>query len=68
MRAGRALLGSLALTLVLEQSLRRAFAVLNDRPDHFFARTGAYYSTLDGYGQKDKHQVWSRVGVQVALG
>lgn len=65
--AGRPLAGALGLILVLEQSLRRAFALCNNRPRHFFARSKEYYATLDGFGQRDRHQVrtgvvWDRPG------
>eukprot|EP00927_Polykrikos_kofoidii_P053794 TRINITY_DN48348_c0_g1_i1.p1 TRINITY_DN48348_c0_g1~~TRINITY_DN48348_c0_g1_i1.p1 ORF type:complete len:761 (+),score=68.27 TRINITY_DN48348_c0_g1_i1:376-2658(+) len=56
-RNGRTALGALALMLVLEHGLRRLFCNLNCAPEYGIARHGAYYSTLDGFGQRSKHQL-----------
>jgi hypothetical protein len=57
LRERRGLAWCLGATIILEQCLRRVFAVVNQLPGHFFALTGRYYTTLDGYGQRDRHQL-----------
>jgi hypothetical protein len=42
--------------VALEQSLRRRFAVVNRCPQMLCANVLQYYSTLDGFGQRSKHQ------------
>ena len=42
---------------VLEHVLRLRFAVVNARPRVTLAHIDEYFSTLDGFGQRDKHQV-----------
>jgi len=45
------------LTPILEHSLRLLWCRVNSRPKDEIARSGNYYVTLDGIGQKDKHDV-----------
>ena len=42
---------------VLEHVLRLRFAAVNARPRVALAHIDEYFSTLDGFGQRDKHQV-----------
>ncbi|KAJ3237287.1 hypothetical protein HDU78_004134 [Chytriomyces hyalinus] len=42
---------------VLEHALRIHFATANNVPQLQYAQVNAYFSTLDGFGQKHKHQV-----------
>ncbi|KAJ3065196.1 hypothetical protein HDU98_011416 [Podochytrium sp. JEL0797] len=42
---------------VLEHSLRCLFANVNNVPEIAVAHVDAYFSTLDGFGQRNKHQV-----------
>ncbi|GAB9466509.1 hypothetical protein Gpo141_00003881 [Globisporangium polare] len=51
-----------ALLPVLEHAIRIKFIATNQRKfglssEYGTAQIGAYYSTLDGFGQRDKHQV-----------
>ena len=41
----------------LEDALRTMFATVNDAPEALTARLGAYYATLDGFGQARVHDV-----------
>lgn len=45
------------ITPILEHSLRLLWCDVNGRPMDKMARSGDYYVTLDGIGQKDKHDV-----------
>lgn len=56
-RAGRALLGAIHLLPVLEHGLRVEFCDANDKGSYGFAQFGEYYTTLDGFGQRSKHQL-----------
>ena len=40
-----------------EHALRVLYAYANDAPEVIHARLGAYYATLDGYGQANAHDV-----------
>lgn len=42
---------------MIEHSLRLCWCVVNERYDDRIAKDGAYYVTLDGHGQRDKHDV-----------
>lgn len=42
---------------LLEHSLRILWCQVNNRPDDCFARPSEYYVTLDGHGQRFKHEV-----------
>ena len=42
---------------LLEHSLRLLWCKANDRPRDCIARPSEYYVTLDGHGQRDKHEV-----------
>lgn len=46
-----------AMLPVLEHGLRCLFSCANDSPGHLFAHLRRYYSTLDGFGQKARHQL-----------
>ena len=41
----------------LEHGLRLIFCLVNNLPQYLLAEEGHYYSTLDGFGQKSKHQL-----------
>lgn len=56
-RARRFDLACLVLIPVIEMGLRRIFASVNNLPHHLFAQTKKYYTTLDGFGQRSKHQL-----------
>lgn len=47
----------LYLLPLLEHGLRLLFCVYNESPNHILAQPHAYYSTLDGFGQRAKHQL-----------
>ena len=47
----------LKLLPILEQGLRLLFCVSNGLTAHLFAQEDAYYTTLDGFGQRSKHQL-----------
>lgn len=57
--SGYELLGLFHLLPILEHLVRIAFSVLHDGPARFYrmANTSEYYSTLDGHGQRHKHQL-----------
>ncbi|CAM9770138.1 unnamed protein product [Ectocarpus sp. 4 AP-2014] len=46
-----------AVLPVLEHGLRVLFSCANDSPGHMFAHAQRYYSTLDGFGQRARHQL-----------
>ena len=46
-----------SMSLLLEHSFRMVWCRVNDRMDDSIARPASYYVTLDGHGQKDKHEV-----------
>jgi hypothetical protein len=54
--------------VALEQSLRRRFAVVNQCPQMLCANVLQYYSTLDGFGQRSKHQLLLDPEVRPELG
>lgn len=56
-RSGRPLLGAFMLAPVLEHCLRKEFCRANNAPEFGIAQHGEYYSTLDGFGQRTKHQL-----------
>eukprot|EP00804_Cyclotella_cryptica_P006561 CCRYP_012798-RA/>CCRYP_012798-RA protein AED:0.35 eAED:0.35 QI:0/-1/0/1/-1/1/1/0/776 len=47
----------IAASSLLEHSLRLQWCRANNRPDDCIARPSKYYVTLDGHGQRDKHDV-----------
>lgn len=47
----------IAATSLLEHSLRLQWCRANERPDEAIARPSKYYVTLDGHGQRGKHDV-----------
>eukprot|EP01041_Mallomonas_annulata_P002071 gene2071-4047_t len=51
------LLCVLMLLPVLEHGLRLIFAACNNSPQHLMAQQECYYTTLDGFGQRSKHQL-----------
>ncbi|CAN0439800.1 unnamed protein product, partial [Discosporangium mesarthrocarpum] len=51
------LLFLVSLVPVLEPGLRALFCCANESPQDLFARQNHYYVTLDGYGQRAKHQL-----------
>jgi hypothetical protein len=53
----RPLLCLLKLLPALEHNLRYLFCLSNRLPEYLLAQDGAYYSTLDGFGQRSKHQL-----------
>ncbi|CAM9412106.1 unnamed protein product, partial [Scytosiphon promiscuus] len=55
--AAAAALFLVAMLPVLEHGLRCLFSCANDSPGHLFAHLRQYYSTLDGFGQKARHQL-----------
>ena len=46
-----------SMASLLEHSLRLVWCRVNDRMEESIARPSSYYVTLDGHGQKDKHEV-----------
>jgi hypothetical protein len=46
-----------SMSSLLEHSLRLVWCRVNDRMEDSSARPASYYVTLDGHGQKDKHEV-----------
>lgn len=46
-----------SLSSLLEHSLRLIWCKVNNRMDDSIARPALYYVTLDGHGQRDKHEV-----------
>lgn len=44
-------------TALLEHALRLLWCETNGRPDDLLARNGHFYVTLDGHGQRDKHDI-----------
>ena len=46
-----------SLSSLLEHSLRMVWCRVNDKMEESIARPASYYVTLDGHGQKDKHEV-----------
>jgi Domain of unknown function (DUF4209) len=50
-------LASVVLVVLLEHCLRLQWCRTNNRPDEAVATTGRYYVTLDGHGQRSKHDV-----------
>eukprot|EP00984_Skeletonema_dohrnii_P030346 scaffold21743_cov144-Skeletonema_dohrnii-CCMP3373.AAC.12 len=46
-----------SMSSLLEHSLRLVWCRVNDRMEESIARPASYYVTLDGHGQKDKHEV-----------
>eukprot|EP00985_Skeletonema_marinoi_P002773 scaffold1144_cov98-Skeletonema_marinoi.AAC.1 len=46
-----------SMSSLLEHSLRLVWCGVNDRMEESIARPASYYVTLDGHGQKDKHEV-----------
>ncbi|CAN0172055.1 unnamed protein product [Ectocarpus fasciculatus] len=46
-----------AVLPVLEHGLRVLFSCANGSPGHMFAHAQRYYSTLDGFGQRARHQL-----------
>ncbi len=42
---------------LIEHALRLWWCDINDRPQDAIARPGSYYVTLDGHGQRDKHDI-----------
>lgn len=42
---------------MIEHALRLLWCIVNERTDDCIAKDGAYYVTLDGHGQRDKHDV-----------
>ena len=65
LRRGDAVLFLLAVLPLLEHGLRRWFAVANAAPEYGLAQQEQYYSTLDGFGQRSKHQLLLALGVAV---
>lgn len=47
----------IAASTLLEHSLRLKWCQANNRPSESIARPSKYYVTLDGHGQRDKHDV-----------
>ncbi|KAL7486939.1 hypothetical protein ACHAW6_012543 [Cyclotella cf. meneghiniana] len=47
----------IAASSLLEHSLRLQWCRANNRPEECIARPSKYYVTLDGHGQRDKHDV-----------
>jgi hypothetical protein len=47
----------LKLLPALEHSLRYLFCLCNRLPEYLVAQENTYYSTLDGFGQRSKHQL-----------
>ncbi|CAM9199071.1 unnamed protein product [Phaeothamnion confervicola] len=43
--------------VLLEHGLRAMFSAVNASPEHLMAKADQYYSTLDGYGQRGRHQL-----------
>lgn len=56
-QTGRHLYCLLKLLPLLEHSLRFLFCLANELPEYILAQEGEYYSTLDGFGQRSKHQL-----------
>ncbi|CAM9255194.1 unnamed protein product, partial [Laminaria digitata] len=54
---GRQAFFLVAILPILEHGLRCLFACANDSPAHLFAQLRQYYSTLDGFGQRARHQL-----------
>jgi hypothetical protein len=48
---------SVILTILIEHSLRLRWCDANHRPEDAIARPGSFYVTLDGHGQKHKHDI-----------
>ena len=46
-----------SISSLLEHSLRLIWCKVNNRMDDSIARPASYYVTLDGHGQRDKHEV-----------
>lgn len=46
-----------SMSSLLEHSLRLVWCRVNDRMEDSIARPASYYVTLDGHGQKDRHEV-----------
>lgn len=65
---GRTALFMILALPALEQALRRVFATVNECHQISQATCGKYYSTLDGYGQKNKHQLLLEPEVREELG
>lgn len=55
--SGRYIRFMLKVMPCLEHSLRFLFCVVNNLPAFLLAQEDTYYSTLDGFGQKSKHQL-----------
>ncbi|KAL7504365.1 hypothetical protein ACHAXN_005419 [Cyclotella atomus] len=47
----------IAASAILEHSLRLKWCQANNKPAESIARTSKYFVTLDGHGQRDKHDV-----------
>jgi hypothetical protein len=47
----------IAVSSLLEHSLRLKWCQANNKPDESIARPSKYYVTLDGHGQRDKHDI-----------
>jgi hypothetical protein len=54
---GRYIRFMLKIIPCLEHALRFLFCLVNNLPDYLLAQENTYYSTLDGFGQKSKHQL-----------
>eukprot|EP01052_Picozoa_sp_SAG31_P021984 SAG31_NODE_1727_length_7429_cov_4.342701_5_plen_890_part_00 len=64
LRQGQPLLFMLAVLPLLEHGLRRWFAMVNSGcEDYALAQEAKYYSTLDGFGQRSRHQLLLALGV-----
>ncbi|CAM9466364.1 unnamed protein product, partial [Choristocarpus tenellus] len=57
LREGRSLLFVITLVPVIEHGLRCLFSCVNSSPSHLYAQERQYYTTLDGFGQRAKHQL-----------
>ncbi|KAI9325180.1 hypothetical protein BDR26DRAFT_879891 [Obelidium mucronatum] len=57
LKNGQELLFLFSSLPVLEHSIRCLFSSENNVPDIALAHTDSYFSTLDGFGQKHKHQI-----------
>ncbi|KAJ3261857.1 hypothetical protein HDU77_000741 [Chytriomyces hyalinus] len=57
LKGGNQILFLFSCLPVLEHALRIHFATANNVPQLQYAQVNAYFSTLDGFGQKHKHQV-----------
>ena len=53
---------------IIEYGLRLAFCICNKSFEYIFASTDSYFSTLDGFGQRGKHQLLLDTNIHVYEG